>query len=76
MIIEVKFVIEVETQVLPNEFQGDNRVPYQGQVDRGIWKIAGSCEIEELSFAVLYYKASVNENFGHNIVATKKKGRR
>jgi len=32
--------------------------------------------VEELSFAVLYNKASVNEDFGHNIVATEKKGKR
>ena len=36
----------------------------------------GSCEVEELSFAVLYNEASIDENFGHNIVATEKKGKR
>ena len=32
--------------------------------------------MEELSFAVLHNEASVDEDFGHNIVATEKKGRR
>jgi len=32
--------------------------------------------MEELGFAVLHNKASVDENFGHNIVATEKKGRK
>ena len=35
-----------------------------------------SCKVEELSFAVLYNEASVNEDFGHNIVTTEKKRRR
>jgi len=38
--------------------------------------VAGSCEVKELSFAVLHNEASVDENFKHNIVATEKKGRR
>jgi len=38
--------------------------------------VAGSYEVEELSFAVLHNEASVNENFGHNIVATEKKEKR
>jgi len=31
--------------------------------------------MEELGFAVLHDKASIDEDFGHNIVATEKKGR-
>jgi len=31
--------------------------------------------VEELSFAVLYNEASINKDFGHNIVATEKKGK-
>jgi len=32
--------------------------------------------VEELGFAVLYNEASIDEDFGHNIVTTEKKGRR
>jgi len=32
--------------------------------------------VEKLGFAVLHNKASINEDFGHNIVTTEKKGRR
>jgi len=35
----------------------------------------GSCKMEEFSFAVLHDEASIDEDFGHNIVATEKKGR-
>jgi len=31
--------------------------------------------MEELGFAVLHDKASIDEDFGHNIIATEKKGR-
>jgi len=31
--------------------------------------------MEEFSFAMFHDEASINENFGHNIVATEKKGR-
>ena len=31
--------------------------------------------MEELGFAVLHDKASIDEDFGHDIVATEKKGR-
>jgi len=31
--------------------------------------------MEEFSFAVLHDKASIDKDFGHNIVATEKKGR-
>jgi len=37
--------------------------------------MVGSCKVEEFGFAVLHDKASINEDFGHNIVATEKKGR-
>jgi len=37
--------------------------------------VAGSCKIEEFGFAVLHDKASIDEDFGHNIVATEKKKR-
>jgi len=32
--------------------------------------------VEEFGFVVLYNKASIEEDFRHNIVATEKKGRR
>jgi len=32
--------------------------------------------VEELGFAVLHNEASVDKNFGHNIIATEKKGKR
>jgi len=32
--------------------------------------------VEKLSFAVLHNEASIDEDFGHNIVATEKKERR
>ena len=35
----------------------------------------GSCKMKEFSFAVLHDKASIDEDFGHNIVAKEKKGR-
>jgi len=31
--------------------------------------------MEEFSFAVLHDEASIDEDFGHNIVTTEKKGR-
>jgi len=31
--------------------------------------------MEEFGFAVLHDEASIDEDFGHNIVATEKKGR-
>jgi len=31
--------------------------------------------MKEFSFAVLHDEASINEDFGHNIVATEKKGK-
>jgi len=38
--------------------------------------VLSSCKVEELGFAVLHNEASVDEDFGHNIIATEKKGRR
>jgi len=32
--------------------------------------------VEELNFAVLHNEASIDEDFGHNIVTTEKKERR
>jgi len=32
--------------------------------------------VKEFGFAVLYNKARIKEDFGHNIIATKKKGGR
>jgi len=31
--------------------------------------------MEEFGFAVLYDETSIDEDFGHNIIATEKKGR-
>jgi len=39
------------------------------------WGVVGSCKVEEFGFAMFYDKASIDENFGHNIVAIEKKGR-
>jgi len=38
--------------------------------------MASSCKVEELGFAVLHNKTSINKDFEHNIIATEKKGRR
>jgi len=39
------------------------------------WGVVGSCKVEEFGFAMFYDKASIDEDFGHNIVAIEKKGR-
>jgi len=36
--------------------------------------VLSSHKIKEFGFAVLYHKASIEEDFGHNVIATKKKG--
>jgi len=36
--------------------------------------VSSSRKVEELSFAVLHNKASIDEDFGHNIIAIEKKG--
>jgi len=38
--------------------------------------VLSSYKVEEFGFAVLHNEASIDEDFGYNIVATKKKGRR
>ena len=35
--------------------------------------MSSSHKVEEFGFAVLYDEASIEKNFGHNVVATKKK---
>ena len=41
----------------------------------GLGGVACSCKMEELGFTVLHDEASIDEDFGHDIVATEKKGR-
>jgi len=38
--------------------------------------VSSSRKVEELGFAVLHNEASIDKDFGHNIVATEKKKRR
>jgi len=38
--------------------------------------VLGSRKVKEFGFAVLHNEAGIEENFGHNIVATEKKERR
>jgi len=46
--------------------------------DRSIERLGmlSSRKVEEFSFAVLHNEASIKEDFGYNVVATKKKGGR
>jgi len=52
------------------------RPPTDDRSIEGFGGMASSCKVEELGFAVLHNEASIDEDFGHNIVATEKKGRR
>ena len=49
--------------------------PIDDRSIEGLGWVAGSCKMEEFSFAVLHDEASINEDFGYNIIATEEKER-
>jgi len=76
MEIEIEFVVKVKTQVMPDQFRCESRIPYRGEVDRGIGEVSRLSEMEHFRFAVFYSKSRVEKKFGDDIITIEKKRRR
>ena len=63
MVIESKFSVKEEAQIIPDWFRCKNRSFNHGEVNEGIKEVTRSHKVENFGFAVFHDQAKVQENF-------------